>query len=305
MNKILTLTISGLIFLTSCNSVNNTKELKAAFEESLSKPDQRNLDEILFNQKNVNGIDSIIPLAEAIFFGDIEMVKKLLDLGANPFVIVEKERYGFDFFHKPLRPLTFNDMLLEFVNPESANLKEGEVFKTVVTDLINETGKKHYESLLNKEITRDDYERISGLLLEAEQSIKNKPDDYRFDDEFLLNGALNVAVKYNDIEVIKRLIDKGADIDKYFKAMNTYPIKAAILNGNKEALKLLIDKGAKLDKLKGISLQLLMARSATKRYEDYDFRKKLNLRHDVNEEDYKSVFDFLETIPEYQKLEKE
>ena len=83
--------------------------------------------------------------------------------------------------------------------------------------------------------------------------IDNGADIYDFDNEGV--SIFDMSITYDNIEMVKYIIDKGIDVNSTHRRSKFTPLMAAASYGRVSIVKLLIDNGAKKDLLdiKGFS----------------------------------------------------
>ena len=102
--------------------------------------------------------------------------------------------------------------------------------------------------------------------------INNGADIYDFDDEGV--SIFDIAITYNNIEMVEYLIEKGIDVNKTNRRSKFTSLMAAACYGRVEIAKLLIDNGADKNLLD------------TKGFNAMDFARKMNKKSVLKLLDY-------------------
>lgn len=103
-------------------------------------------------------------------------------------------------------------------------------------------------------LTDDEYMEYTGALSEGKIAVVKKYLDNGLDvnEKFFAWSALEVAAKNNQMEVVKYLVEKGADVNYKHPVTKMTAFHLAAFNGNKEMLQYLASKGANINsKLRG------------------------------------------------------
>ncbi|MCK9472458.1 ankyrin repeat domain-containing protein [Sulfurimonas sp.] len=84
--------------------------------------------------------------------------------------------------------------------------------------------------------------------------VENGADIFDFDEEGV--SIFDMAITYNNIEMVKYLISKGVDVNSTTRRSKFTPLMAAACYGRTEVVKLLLEHGADRDAVdaKGISV---------------------------------------------------
>lgn len=102
--------------------------------------------------------------------------------------------------------------------------------------------------------------------------IDNGADIFDFDDEGV--SIFDMAIAYNNIELVEYIIGQGIDVNRTNRRSNFTPLMAAACYGRLEIVQILLDRGANQDTID------------TKGFSAIDFARKMNKKSVLKLLDY-------------------
>ncbi|MFH2001228.1 MAG: ankyrin repeat domain-containing protein [Planctomycetota bacterium] len=221
---------------------------------------------------NAAANNGIIPLHSAASFGNLEIVKLLLDHGAN---IHQKNDHGETPLFWALNPncLEVARLLIQ----EGADVKQKSIHgqlalhnvchrgTTILAQLhlehgadVNALDSNGWSPLTNAAFSAGSTDIIKFLLSKGAQINVTAPEGV---ENFLT--PLHGAIRGNNLDAFKLLVENGADIDEPDSKGNT-PLIMAIARSNEGIVEYLLSQGCALDKTEGFLGRTALHASAIK-----------------------------------------
>ncbi len=198
-----------------------------------------------------------------------------------------------------------NQLLLHYCENKNTNMIDY-ILTTfnVYSQQINNNGNELKEKDININYMRDDHKYTPlmwccwlNLTDSIKKILKYKPNINYYNHHY--DCAIRLAIYNGNYEIIKLLIDNGADVnlilddDKKHMQNEISPISTSVYNGNYEISKLLIDNGAIINYIKdGTELKTPLIYCAIKGY--YEIARMLMMNGADTSYEYKShrAFDY-------------
>lgn len=247
--------------LINCSGQDLINAIKANNLETVSKLINSGID------INFAGINNETALIAATDLGNFEIVKELLNNGANPGTTImngnrargsidrDLARDGDTALHIAARK-GYLDIIKELIKTNKCDIDKTNTTGTTALYYAAQHGHDHVIQMLvnagadiNKELEPDHFTAIYGAVcndhinavkklieLGADVNIPNTDGD----------TVLIVASMRGNTEIVQELLEAGADIDKVGSEECT-PLIAAICSAHLDAVKLLIDNGANVN----------------------------------------------------------
>lgn len=98
-------------------------------------------------------------------------------------------------------------------------------------------------------LTDEQHNRYTEALRDGDVKLVKQylNEGVKIDEKFYTWEALQIAANSNQMEVVKLLVDKGADVNYPHPITKLTALHLAAFNGNKDMVKYLISKGADLN----------------------------------------------------------
>jgi len=189
-----------------------------------------------------------IPLHDAVYSSQIDVIKLLLENNADPYIANNKRRTPLHVAASRNKPALLK-VMLNIVKPgkdkvdflksltSTAAYGEGETIKVVLDYCKNQKLDCASEEALINASAAGKSETIRQIIGSEQKKIPAS----------VLNAALRRAAANDRVDAISTLLEQGVDINNGNKKSNFTPLMAAVYSGRVNATRLLIRKGAELD----------------------------------------------------------